>query len=39
MNDSPNCIKHGHVTMYADDTSASSSLKSCRNIKRMLFPV
>ena len=30
MNDLPNCIEHGHVTMYADDTS---SLKSCRDIE------
>ena len=29
----PNCIEHGHVIMYADDTSASNSLKSCRDIE------
>ena len=33
MNDLSNCIEHGHVTMYADDTSASSSLQSCRDIE------
>ena len=33
MNDLPNCSEQGHVTTYADDTSASKSLKSCRHIE------
>ena len=24
INDLPNCIEHGHVTMYVNDTSASN---------------
>ena len=38
MNDLQNCIEHGHVTMYADDTSASNSLKSCRDIEMNVIP-
>ena len=38
MNDLPNCIEHGHVIMYADDTSASNSLKSCCDIEENVIP-
>ena len=38
MNDFPNCIENGHVTMYADDTSASNSLKSCCDIEENVIP-
>ena len=38
MNDLPNCIEHGHVTMYADDTNASNSLKSCCDIEENVIP-
>ena len=38
MNDLPSCIEHGHVTMYADDTKASKSLKLCRNIEENVIP-
>ena len=38
MNDLPNCIEHGHVTMYADDTSASNSLKSRCDIEENVIP-
>ena len=33
MNDLPSCVENGHITMYADDTSASNSIKSCNDIK------
>ena len=32
MNDLPLCIENGHVTMYADDTSSSSSTESTNDI-------
>ena len=38
MNDLSNCIEHGHVAMYADDTSASNSLKSCCDIEENVIP-
>ena len=38
MNDLPNCIEHGPVIMCADDTSASNSLGSCRDIEENVIP-
>ena len=38
MTDLLNCIEHGHFTMYADDTSASNSLKSCCDIEENVIP-
>ena len=38
VNDLPNCIEHGHVTMYADDTSASHAIKSCHDIEENVTP-
>ena len=38
MNHLPNYIEHGHVPMYADDTSASNSLKSCHDIEENVIP-
>ena len=38
MNDLPLCIEHGHVTMYADDTSSSSCMKSINDIVSKLVP-
>ena len=32
MNDLPLCFEHRHVTMYADDTSSSSCIKSVNDI-------
>ena len=38
MNNLPNCIEPVHVTMFADDTSTSNSLKSCRVIEENVIP-
>ena len=38
MNDVPSCVENGHITMYADDTSASNSIKSCNDIKVNVIP-
>ena len=38
MNDLPSCVENGHITMYADDTSASSSIKSCNDIEVNVIP-
>ena len=38
MNDSPSCVENGHITMYADDTSASNSIKSCNDIEVNVIP-
>ena len=38
MNDLPLCIENGHVTMYADDTSSSSCIKSTNDIILEVIP-
>ena len=38
MNDLPHCIENGHVTMYADDTSASCEVKSVHDITVKVIP-
>ena len=38
MTDLPNCIEHGHITVYLDETSTSNSLKSCRDIEEKVIP-
>ena len=38
MNDLPLCIKTGHVTMYADDTSSSRCIKSTNDIIPEVIP-
>ena len=38
MNDLPSCVENGHITMYADDTSASNSIKSCNDIEVNVIP-
>ena len=38
MNDLPLCIENGHVTMYADDTSSSSCVKSTTDIISEVIP-
>ena len=38
MNDLPLCIENGHVTMYADDTSSSSCIKSTNDIISEVIP-
>ena len=37
-NDLPSCVENGHITMYADDTSASNSIKSCDDIEVNVIP-
>ena len=39
MNDLPSCVENGHITMYADDTSASNSIKSCNDIEVNVIPI
>ena len=38
MNDLPLCIENGHVTIYADDTSSSSCIKSTNDIISEVIP-
>ena len=38
MNDLPLCVEHGHVTMYADDTSSSNCIKSVNDIVSKVVP-
>ena len=38
MNDLPLCIENGHVTMYTDDTSSSSCIKSINDIISEVIP-
>ena len=37
-NDLPSCVENGHITMHADDTSASNSIKSYNDIKVIVIP-
>ena len=37
-NDLPLCVEHGHVTMYADDTSSSTCIKSVNDIVSKVVP-
>ena len=38
MNDLPKCIDNAHITMYADDTSSSTTVETCDDIKEKLIP-
>ena len=38
MNDLPLYVEHGHVTMYADDTSSSNCIKSVNDIVSRVVP-
>ena len=38
MNDLPKCIDNAHITMYADDTGSSATVKTCDNIKEKVIP-
>ena len=38
MNDLPKCIDNAHITMYADDTSSSTTVKTCDDIKEKVIP-
>ena len=38
MNDLPLCVEHGHVTMYADDTSSSNCIKSVNDMVSKVVP-
>ena len=38
MNDLPCCVENGCITMYADDTSLSNSVKTYEDIKEKIIP-
>ena len=38
MNNFPLCVEHGHVTMYADDTSTSNCIKFVNDIVSKVVP-
>ena len=38
MNDLPLCVEHGHVTMYADDTSSSNCIQPVNDIVSKVVP-
>ena len=38
MNDLPKCIDNAHITMYADDTSSSTTVETCDDIKEKVIP-
>ena len=38
MNDLPCCVENGYITMYADDTSLSNSVKTCEDVKEKVIP-
>ena len=38
MNDLPECIDNAHITMYAGDTSSSTTVKTCDDIKEKVIP-
>ena len=38
MNDLPCCVENGYITMYADDTSLSNSVKTCEDINEKVIP-
>ena len=38
MNDLPNCLENAAITMYADDTSASTTIESVSDVEYKLIP-
>ena len=38
INDLPNCIENGHITMYADDTSSSTRVNDMKDIETKVIP-
>ena len=38
INDLPNCVKNGHITMYADDTSSSTRVNDVKDIETKVIP-
>ena len=38
MNDLPNCVDNADITMYADDTSASTTIESVSDVEYKLIP-
>ena len=38
MNDLPCCVENGYITMYADDSSLSNSVKTCEDINEKVIP-
>ena len=38
INDLPNCVKNGHITMYADDTSSSTRVNDVKDIEIKVIP-
>ena len=38
INDLPNCLENGHITMYADDTSSSNRVNDVKDIETKVIP-
>ena len=38
MNNLPNCVENADITMYADDTSASTTIESVSDVEYKLIP-
>ena len=38
MNDVPKCVDNAHITMHADDTSSSTTVETCDDIKEKVIP-
>ena len=38
INDLPNCVENGYITMYADDTSSSALVRGSRDIEAKVLP-
>ena len=38
INDLPNCVENGHITMYADDTSSSTRVNDVKDIETKVIP-
>ena len=38
INDLPNCVENGYITMYADDTSSSTLVRGSRDIEAKVLP-
>ena len=38
INDLPNCVENGYVTIYADDTSSSTLVRGSRDIEAKVLP-
>ena len=38
INDLPNCVENGHITMYADDTSSSTRVNDVKDTETKVIP-